>query len=147
MRTVLRVLLCAAVLVPAWGLAQALPDLDLNRPHILLRSSEAPNLKFYARKDLRGTPAIEVNERGAFVAGVLVCSWPGGRYVQENESNMTLGYVPDAMSPSSPVGPCPAGFPVMSNWGDHGLGGAVQYIEVGSRQGSTIEVRFRGYLD
>jgi hypothetical protein len=118
-------------------------DVDPNRAHITLYPHGAPNLKFYARKDLQGSPAIEVNERGAFVGSTLVCSWPGGQYNPQNEENMVLGYSTNPAVGSPTYTPCPDGFPVISTWGDHGLGGATLMIEVFTRTGTLVEVRFR----
>ena len=119
-------------------------DLDPRQAHIDLYLRGAPNLKFYARKDLSGAPAIELNERGAFVRSTLVCSWPDGRYDQQNEGNMVLGYATGPEVGTPRYTPCPDGFPVISTWGDRGLGAATLLIEVFSRTGTLVEVRFRG---
>jgi len=121
------------------------PSLNLaaRRAHIRLYLKEAPDLRFYERKNLLGAPAIHVNERGAFVGSTLVCSWPEGRYDQQNESNMVLGYATGPEVGSSRYIRCPDGFPVISTWGDRGKGAAALFIEVFSRTGRIVEVRFR----
>jgi hypothetical protein len=120
------------------------PPLYLNRQraHVRLYGDDAPSLAFYARRDLSGPPVIRVNEQGAFVGQTLVCSWPGGKYDPRNSSGMVLGYSEGSVEAPTYTG-CPDGFPVISTWGDHGLGGAALFIEVFSRRGAIVEVRFR----
>jgi len=131
---------------------EAEPPQEFNpkRAHVKLFPREAPDLRFYRRRDLRGLPAIRLNERGAFVGDQLVCAWPGGRYDSRNRVNMVLGYETPPEIGDPKYVPCPAGFPIISTWGDQGHGGAVLLIEVASRKGTLVEVVFQGqsyYLD
>jgi hypothetical protein len=128
------------------------PPVELNprHAHVLLYPKAAPDLKLYRSRELAGPPAIRLNERGAFVGDQLVCSWPGGRYDTSDSANMVLGYETPPVAGNVKYVPCPAGFPIISTWGDGGHGTATLLIEVSSRKGAIIEVRFAGkpyYLD
>jgi hypothetical protein len=127
------------------------PPLELKGPHVVrLYPRTAPDLRFYADRTLTGTPGLRVDERGAFVGDRLVCAWPDGKYDVQNEANMVLGYRTRPEVGNAVYDACPDGFPVVSMWGDQGKGGAALYIEVYSRRGTVIEVRFEGkryYLD
>lgn len=124
--------------------AGPLRELNPLRAHVSLYLTEAPDLRFYARRDLTGPPEIVVNDLGAFVGKTLVCPWPGGRYDVSDRANMVLGYATRLDIDSGKYTPCPDGFPVISTWGDHGKGAAALYIEVFTRNRSLVEVRFRG---
>ena len=119
-------------------------ELDPTRAHVRLYPKAAPDLKFFANRNLRGLPAIRLNGRGAFVEDQLVCSWPDGQYDPGNAANMVLGYETRPEIGNAKYDPCPPGFPIISMWGDGGLGGADLYIEVASRKGTIVDVRYAG---
>ena len=144
----------AALSLSRYVWSQDGPPWELNKgggPHLVrLYPRTPPDLKFYADRKLTGAPGLRLNERGAFVGDRLVCAWPEGKYDVGNEANMVLGYRTRPEIGNAIYDGCPPAFPVVSIWGDHGHGGAALYIEVYSRTGSIIEVRFQGkryYLD
>jgi hypothetical protein len=104
----------------------------------------APDLRFYTNRSLSGPPALRVDQHGAFVGDRQVCSWPESVYDAKNNANMVLGYRGRPEVGNAKYDGCPTGFPVISTWGDHGLGGAVLYVDVVSRKGPIAEVRFEG---
>lgn len=121
------------------------------RAHIqLLLSDVVPTFALTQNPDGSGE-AIRLGERGLFVDDGLVCEWPGGRYDPGNAANMVLGYATVSAdgSPQDYRG-CRPGLPVISTWGDCGIGAATLYIEVLSRVGPIVETQYGGqryYLD
>lgn len=116
----------------------------------LLLSRSGPTLALTQAPDGSGK-AIRLDERGLFVDGELVCSWPGGRYDPANAGNMVLGYATVSAdgSPHEYTG-CRPGLPIVSTWGDCGMGTATLFIEVLSRAGPIVETKYgdqRYYLD
>lgn len=116
----------------------------------LLLSRVAPTIALTQHPDGSGD-AIRLDKRGLFVDGKLACRWPGGRYDPGNSTNMVLGYenVSADGSPQDYRG-CPSGLPIVSTWGDCGIGTATLYIEVHSPLGPLVETRYATrsfYLD
>lgn len=141
--------LVLTVISPA-AIPQAGPPVDLNpdRAHIRVFTPSHWNLQFHGRPDLSGQPVIALTDEGLRIDGRLTCAWPGGRWNETRASNMVLGY---ATVDAEGYHPCvPQGLPLISTWGDKGLGAAAIYIEVASRRGRVVESRWgvrRLYLD
>ena len=132
------------------AIPQAGPPLELNpdRAHISVFPPSHWNLQFYDRPDLSGRPVIELTDQGLRIDGSLKCRWPGGRWNEMRAANMVLGY---RTADAGDYHPCvPLGLPLISTWGDKGLGAAAIYIEVAARRGRVVESRWgarRLYLD
>ena len=119
------------------------PAVGLNpsRPHVWIYGPEHWNLKLYDTPAMKGRPTIELNDHGLFANGALACSWPDGKWDPSNTGNMVLGY---RTSASSYTGCNPADLPIVSTWGDNGLGAAAHYIEVVAFTKTIAEAEWRG---
>lgn len=118
---------------------------DRTKSHLELSLSTVPDLKFYERTDMKGGPAIRLNDKGAYMGNTLLCSWPRGSFLSEKEPNRVLGFDGKRVS-----NPCPSGFPVESAFGDLGVGTAVLCLEITRQTGDIFEVSYKGksyYLD
>lgn len=128
------------------------PPLNPDRAHVeVFLTDSAPAFRLTERRDGSGRNTIQVDERGLSINRAIVCSWPNGFYDGGNAVNMVLGYTGVSADgrPEHSTG-CPPGVPIISKWGDSGLGGATLYIEVLSRTGSVVETQYgdrRFYLD
>jgi hypothetical protein len=124
--------------------------LDPLRAHVsVFPGNRAPEIRLYAASDLSGDPPIRLDHRGLWVEGTLACSWPGGQYDPARRANMVLGYGLRAGDLTDYRG-CPPGLPIVSTWGDRGVGTAALFIVVADRQGAIVAVPYgsrRLYLD
>ena len=77
-----------------------------------------------------------LDARGLSVEGRLRCTWPGGRFDPDDTADMVLGY-DETMSSYTP---CDA-WPLLSTWGDGGVGGATLYLAITAVEGATALVR------
>jgi hypothetical protein len=137
--------LTALILVLGGAQSTSPPRLNPNLPHVDIYPPAHWNLRLFARRDMSGRPAIELNDQGLFVDGTRVCAWPGGRWNPDDAANMLLGYD----ERRTYIG-CGADMPVLSIAGDNGLGAAAVYIEVVRRVGTVAEARYGSrtlYLD
>lgn len=148
LQNVLAPMLAAAIGPTAIQQAGPLLELNPDRAHISVFPPTHWNLQFYGRPDLSGQPVIELTDEGLRIDGRLTCAWPGGRWNETRAANMVLGY---ATVDAEGYHPCvPHGLPLISTWGDKGLGAAAIYIEVASRRGRVVESRWgprRLYID
>ena len=137
--------LAALILVLSGAQSPPAPRLNPNLAHVDIYPPAHWNLRLFARRDMSGRPAIELNDEGLFVDGTRVCAWPGGRWNPDDAANMLLGY-----DERHAYTGCGSDMPVVSLAGDSGLGAAAVYVEVVRRIGTIAEARFGSrtvYLD
>ncbi len=140
--TALALSLLAVASVPGW--AQVL---DSSKAHIeIVLDEKPPVLLFYKSPALSGDPILALDATGLKIDGVLVCSWPGGRY-NRSDLMMVLGYDQRDERWEPVNGGCPPGVPVISGWN---FGGATLSIAVDKREGPIVRVAYgsrSAYLD
>lgn len=132
------------------GFQEAHPRRELNPAlaHIVVFPPSHWDIRLYGNPGLSGPAVLHLNDEGLSADGKLACSWPGGRWQESREANMVLGY--RSVDATGYQGCTPADLPIISTWGDRGLGSAALYIEVVSRRGHIIETRWaarRLYFD
>jgi len=124
--------------------------LDSTIAHIWVLMPDRWDVRLYSDPNLTGDPVIHLTDDGLFVNGERVCSWPGGRYDRAQEPNMVLGYRDFGSVASQVYDGCRVQTPVLSTWGDNGIGTAAVFLEVAERRGNIVELRFgarKVYLD
>jgi hypothetical protein len=147
-----RCIAVALIVMSSGATAQEGPRVKLrpDRAHIAVLAPDHWDLKLFDRPDMKGRPAIHLRDEGLFVDGRKVCGWPGGRWDKAHEMNMVLGY--DSLPHLGEAGfhECGIDLPLLSTWGDDGIGAAVVLIEVFRVRGTVVEARYGNrsvYLD
>ena len=101
------------------------------------------NIRFYDNRQMIGEPVIHLTNRGLFIDGTLVCSWPDGRF-NPSSRYMWLGF--EALSPEPYDAPpsgyrgCPSGVPIETLY-DFGAGTRI-VIAVVERRESIAAVEY-----
>jgi len=112
---------------------------DPHKPHVEFLLESLPTLQFYLSPHGANSPIIQLNDKGLYVEGNLVCEWPNNSFSKTPEPNRVLGFDGEKLSK-----PCPKEVPVKSGFGDMGVGTAVLCVEVEAVKNSIAEVQYKG---
>jgi len=107
----------------------------------VLDASKLESIKFYDSPTFSGKPLMILNENGVFYKGNQLCGWcyicdtpekqKNIKYLHREHFNMLLNN-------------CPSDLPILTSWGDNGLGVACLYIRTDTQSNNVGEVNFKG---
>lgn len=100
----------------------------------------APDVRFYARRDLSGPVSMQFDRHGLRVGDVVICTWSDGAF----DTTSPRSYEAQLVSAMDPTRPCPTDVPIKPSRQ------RTIELEVTRLNGRTVEVRYRGtahYMD
>ena len=114
-------------------------------PHFRVPLDRPPNLRFHPDRERQQRPVVVLDATGLFKEGKLECRWPSGAFDATGPAILGMVLEPLPAPRSGDVQPqsC-SGLPIVSTWGDLGIGSAVLYIEFVRHDDALIEARCVG---